>query len=99
LNEQTEADVWLVRVSAIRIGDSAPAPQFTVVAGPEISKEIRRARQAGTKSKSRAEAAAFWNAWLPLARERIDAGQVQVHTTGQSQVFYPTEWSTSPLEQ
>ena len=46
LNEQTEIDVWLVRVSAIRIGDSDPAPQFTVVAGPEISKQIRKVKQA-----------------------------------------------------
>lgn len=72
LNEQTETDVWLIRVSVIRIGGSDPAPQFTVVAGPEISKKIKQVKQAGGTEKAHREAQEFWEAWLPIASESVD---------------------------
>ena len=85
LNEQTEFDIWLVRLSVIQIGDSLPAPQFTVVAGPEVSKQIRKVKQAGSGDSARKEAAAFWDAWLPIARETIDG--ISLPKTGPSSVF------------
>ena len=48
LNEILPADMafYLLQIEAYRIGDSAPAPKFTVVAGP-----TREARQAGEQKK------------------------------------------------
>jgi hypothetical protein len=86
LNEQTDIDVWLVRVSAIRIGDSDPAPQFTVVAGPEISKQIRKVKQAGSGDRVRREAAEFWEAWLPIASDRVEG--ITLPKRGPSSVFF-----------
>ena len=52
LNEILPADMafYLLQIEAYRIGDSAPAPKFTVVAGP-----TREARQAGEQKKELAE--------------------------------------------
>lgn len=86
LNEQTDTDVWLVRVSAIRIGDSQPAPQFTVVAGPEISKQIRKVKQAGSGDRTRKEASEFWEKWLPVAQGRIKG--ITLPKRGPSSVFF-----------
>lgn len=43
LNEAETVKIWIVEVSAVRIGDSPPAPVFKVVAGPPDSEEMRRA--------------------------------------------------------
>lgn len=71
LNEVLPADmgIYLVRVEAYRIGDSAPAPLFTVVAGP-----TREARQAGETKKELAERhllrMEFWKQLLERAKGR-----------------------------
>lgn len=71
LNEILPADMafYLLQIEAYRIGDSAPAPKFTVVAGP-----TREARQAGEKKKELAERhllrLEFWNQLLERARTK-----------------------------
>jgi len=48
LNESTPDDVlfYLVKIEAGRIGDSAPAPLFSVIAEPtEIAKEIGKEKK------------------------------------------------------
>jgi len=50
LNEATPVDFYLVKVEALRIGDSLPAPSFTVLSGPSIE-----ARTAGEIKKDWAE--------------------------------------------
>ena len=44
LNESSSADFYLLKLEAIRIGDSKPAPLLTQIVGP--SEEIRKAGQA-----------------------------------------------------
>jgi len=71
LNETTPADVafYLVRVEAYRIGESPPAPMFSIVAGP--SAEIK---QIGTQKKELAERhllrMEFWKQLLERAKGR-----------------------------
>ena len=71
LNEILPADMafYLLQIEAYRIGDSAPAPKFTVVAGP-----TREARQAGEQKKELAERhllrMEFWKQLLERARVR-----------------------------
>ncbi len=71
LNEMTGADTafYLVRIEAVRIGDSPYAPLFTVLAGPdEETKEV------GEKKKEWAERhhkrLEFWTGLLQKVRER-----------------------------
>jgi hypothetical protein len=71
LNEVVPADTafYLVRVEAYRIGDSAAAPLFTVVAGPSPE-----ARQIGEQKEEVAERhilrKAFWTQLLAKAKEK-----------------------------
>jgi hypothetical protein len=71
LNEVLPADMafYLLQIEAYRIGDSAPAPKFTVVAGP-----TREARQAGEQKNELAERhllrLEFWKQLLERARSR-----------------------------
>lgn len=71
LNEILPADMafYLLQIEAYRIGDSAPAPKFTIVAGP-----TREARQAGEQKKELAERhllrMEFWKQLLERARAR-----------------------------
>lgn len=77
LNEALPADtgIYLVRIEAFRIGDSAPAPLFTIVAGPTVE-----ARQAGEKKKELAERhllrLEFWKQLLERAK-----GKTQLHAS------------------
>lgn len=72
LNEVTPDDtsVYLVRVEAYRIGDSPPAPLFTVVAGPS-----REVKEIGKEKKGLAERhklrREFWEQLLAKAKSRI----------------------------
>lgn len=72
LNEVVPADTafYLVRVEAYRIGDSAAAPLFTVVAGPSLE-----ARQIGEQKEELAERhilrRAFWTELLTQAKEKM----------------------------
>jgi hypothetical protein len=46
LNESSSADFYLLKVDAIKIGDSPPAPLFTIIVGPsEESKEVGKTKQ------------------------------------------------------
>ncbi len=71
LNEILPADMafYLLQIEAYRIGDSAPAPKFTVVAGP-----TREARQAGEQKKELAKRHVlrmeFWKQLLERAKAR-----------------------------
>jgi len=71
LNETLPADVsfYLIQVGAVRIQDSAPAPLFSVVAGPS-----RESRQIGTQRKELAERhllrLEFWERLLEKASQR-----------------------------
>ena len=71
LNEVVPANTafYLVKVEAYRIGESVPAPLFTVVAGPSAE-----AREAGETKKELAERhvsrLAFWTQLLERAKQR-----------------------------
>lgn len=71
LNEITPPDtaIYLVRVEAYRIGDSPPAPLFTVVAGPsEVGKAAGRAREEmAERHRLRWE---FWEGLLAKIRSK-----------------------------
>lgn len=71
LNESSAASFFLVKVEAVRIGDSAPAPLLTLIVGP--SEEIR---QVGATKKDLNERQRlrrqFWEELLERARERTD---------------------------
>ena len=46
LNESSSADFYLLKIDAIKIGESPPAPLITVIVGPsEESKEVGRTKQ------------------------------------------------------
>lgn len=71
LNEFTPDDVsfYLVKVEAIRIGDSSPAPLFSIVAEPtEIAKEIgKEKKEYAEKHHLRME---FWAQLLERAKDK-----------------------------
>lgn len=69
LNESTPIDFYLLKVEAIKIGDSEPAPLFYIIAGPsEESKDI------GTEKKELAKRhhkrLAFWESLLSKSKEK-----------------------------
>lgn len=69
LNESSAADFYLLKLEAIRINDSFPAPLFTLIVGPSIE-----ARQVGETKKELAERhhirRDFWQSLLERAREK-----------------------------
>lgn len=71
LNETLPVDTafYLIQIEAYRIGESAPAPKFTVVAGPN-----EESRQIGSQRKELAERhklrLAFWQELLGRANSR-----------------------------
>jgi len=69
LNESSDADFYLVKVEAIRIGDSPPAPLFTLVVGPsEQAKKAGETRRGlAEREKKRLE---FWRQLLDKAAEQ-----------------------------
>ena len=68
LNESSAASFYLLKVEAIKIGDSQPAPLLTLIVGPSDE-----AREAGETKKELAERhilrKKFWTLLLELARE------------------------------
>lgn len=69
LNESTPIDFYLLRVEAIKIGESEPAPLFYIIVGPsEDSKDI------GTEKKELAKRhhkrLAFWEKLLSKSKEK-----------------------------
>jgi len=69
LNEATSTPFYLIKVEAIKIGDSEPAPLFTVIVGPSAE-----ARAAGEAKKELSERhlvrERFWTQLLDLAKEK-----------------------------
>src|SRR3954454_2284588 len=69
LNESVAASFYLVKVEAIRIGDSPAAPLLTLITGPSVE-----TKQVGAQKQELAERYdlrhAFWESLLPRARER-----------------------------
>lgn len=65
LNQALDADFYMVKVEAIRIGDSPPAPLLTLIVGP--SKE---AKDVGQARKDVAERHAIRNRWWTDLIER-----------------------------
>ena len=69
LNESSSAAFYLLKLEAVRIEDSLPAPVLTLIVGP--SEEIR---EAGKEKKERAERYSlrhrFWTSLLERAKEK-----------------------------
>ena len=69
LNESSSASFYLVKVEAIRIGDSEPAPLLTLIVGPS-----EEARGVGKTKKEQAERYAlrkkFWTQLLDYAKNK-----------------------------
>lgn len=69
LNESTNASFYLVKVEAVRIGDSPPAALFTVITGPsEASKVIGKTKKDWVERHHLREA--FWGQLLDRATKR-----------------------------
>lgn len=71
LNESSAADFYLLKLEAIRIHDSPPAPLFTLIVGPS-----EEARQVGETKKEFAEKhkqrQLFWEQLLTRAESKTD---------------------------
>ncbi len=69
LNESSAASFYLLKLEAVRIGDSPPAPLLTLIVGPS-----EESRKVGTKKKQFAERDAlryrFWEQLLERARKK-----------------------------
>ena len=69
LNESSSASFYLVKVEAVRIGLSEPAPLLTLIVGPSVE-----SRQVGVSKQERAERHdfrhAFWTSLLERAGSR-----------------------------
>lgn len=74
LNESSSGAFYLVKVEAVRIGDSAPAPVLTRIVGPSLE-----ARGAGDTKRDFSERHElryqFWESLLALARTRTQLHQ------------------------
>jgi hypothetical protein len=69
LNESAQADFFLVKIEAIRIGDSPPAPLLTLIVGPsEEAREVGRTKQEIAERYLIRER--FWSLLLEKAKER-----------------------------
>jgi len=71
LNESTSTDFYLIKLEAIAIGDSLPAPLFTVIVGPS-----EEAREIGQTKKELKEShilrRKFWTNLLEYANDRTN---------------------------
>jgi hypothetical protein len=67
LNESTSADFYLVKVEAVRIGDSPAAPLLTVIVGPSEENSVR------AQKIELAERHSIRKAWWKLLLARPDA--------------------------
>lgn len=69
LNESSSASFYLLKVEAIRIGGSAPAPLLTLVLGPsEETRKVGRAKEEWAERETLRYR--FWKALLERARHR-----------------------------
>lgn len=71
LNESTSTDFYLIKLEAIKIGDSDPAPLFTEIVGPS-----EEAREIGETKKDLKESQIlrkqFWTQLLEYSREKTN---------------------------
>lgn len=71
LNESTSTDFYLIKLEAIKIGESLPAPLFTIIVEP--SEEAREIGQTKKELKERfVLRKKFWNRLLEYAREKTN---------------------------
>lgn len=72
LNENTasEIGVFLVQISVYRIGDSNPAPKFTVLEAPNNWLKTTRRTSSGTVSESGQKRIDWWNSFMDYAMKR-----------------------------
>lgn len=69
LNESASTDFYLIKIEAIKIGDSLPAPLFTVIVGP--SEEAREVGEAKKEMKERhVLRKQFWTTLLEQAKDK-----------------------------
>lgn len=71
LNEVSPKDVqfFLIKVEAVKIGESNPAPLFTILSKPEESKEIGRLK--GKMADRHIKRMEFWSQFLEKCNERL----------------------------
>jgi hypothetical protein len=69
LNENTERSFYLVRIEAVRIGDSKPAPLFTIISQPnETTKEVgQEKKELAEKDHLRIE---YWRSLLEKSNKK-----------------------------
>jgi hypothetical protein len=70
LNELTsDVDFYLVKIEAYKIGDSIPAPKFTVIAGPTESGKVvgSEKKELAERHKKRLK---FWKSLLEKSKKR-----------------------------
>jgi len=73
LNQALDTDFYMVKVEAVKILDSAPAPLFTLIVGPS-----REAKEVGQTRKDVAERYAIRNRWWANLIER-SAQRTRLH--------------------
>ena len=69
LNESSSADFYLIKLEAIKIGDSSAAPLFTLIVGPSIEgKQLGKTKKdLGERGKLRRE---FWTGLLEYSKTK-----------------------------
>jgi hypothetical protein len=71
LNESSSASFYLLKVEAIRIGDSTPAPLLTLILGPsEETRKVGRTKEEWAERENLRYR--FWKALLERSRQRTE---------------------------
>ncbi len=89
LNEATDGDFYLVKLEAVRIGDSPPAPIMTLVVEP--SEEVRTVREVAKNvtSERKLTLKRFWTAYIAAARTRTSLLNT-ISPSNTSEVWFST---------
>jgi hypothetical protein len=98
LNDGTTEDInfFAVEVSAVRIGDSVPAPLFKVVAQPNGWQKETRASTTATISGERGQAQIeFWNLYLAEVAKRYPSWTSS--SAGRPQHWFPMAGGTNGI--
>jgi hypothetical protein len=89
LNELTsDVDFYLVKIEAYKIGDSDPAPKFTVIAGPTESGKVvgSEKKELAERHKKRLK---FWEGLL-----KINKNKTKYFSNCKPKIYYYTECSS-----
>jgi len=89
LNELTsDVDFYLVKIEAYKIGDSDPAPKFTVIAGPTESGKVvgKEKKELAERHKQRLK---FWEGLL-----KINKNNTRYFSNCKPKIYYYTECSS-----